>query len=112
MDARVRQFRRCRRSGTCPTDLRRLAVGYARERVAAGESAEAAATELGVRFSTLKRWLRDSSSSFGAIELVASSRVRTAGGDRTCGAVLWTRQGHRVIGLDLDGLVRVLQVLG
>lgn len=112
MDARVRQFRRCRRSGTCPKDLRRLAVGYARERVATGERAESAATELGVRLSTLERWLRDSSGSFGAIELVPSSRVVTTEGDRTCNAVLWTRQGHRVIGLDLEGLVRVLRVLG
>ncbi len=31
MDARVRQFRRRRRSGKCPKDVRTLAVGYVRE---------------------------------------------------------------------------------
>jgi hypothetical protein len=65
MDARVRQFRRRRRSGKCPKDERALAVGYARERVAEGKSAETAARELGVGCSTMDRWLRDSSSSVG-----------------------------------------------
>ena len=112
MDARVRQFRRCRRSGTCPKDLRKLAMAYARERAGGGDGVETAAIELGVGVLTLERWLRDSSSSFGAIELVPPSRSDRIEGDRVCGAVLWTRQGHRVTGLDLDGLVRVLQVLG
>jgi len=110
MDARVRQFRRRRRSGKCPKDARLLAVGYARERVAEGERAKTVATELGVRVSTLERWLRDSSGYFGQIELVPPSLASIEGGSGR--AVLVTRQGHRVIGLNLDGLVDVLRILG
>jgi hypothetical protein len=112
MDARVRQFRRRRRSGKCPKDVRTLAVGYARERVAEGESAKTAARELDLGCSTLERWLRDSSSTFGPIELVPSSRAVASFEGGSGGAVLVTRQGHRVIGLDLDGLAQVLRVLG
>ena len=89
-----------------------LAVGYARERVAEGESAETAARELGVGCSTMDRWLRDSSSSFGPIELVPPSRAVASLESGSGRAVLVTRQGHRVIGLDLDGLVQVLRGLG
>lgn len=40
MGARVRQFRRRRRSGKCPKYVRALALGYVRERVGGGESAK------------------------------------------------------------------------
>ena len=62
-------------------------MAYARERAGGGDGVETAAIELGVGVLTLERWLRDSSSCFGAIELVPPSRSDRIEGDRVCGGV-------------------------
>ncbi len=105
MDQRVREFRRLRggRPGRVGAQARGLAVSYAREAMATGQSVKAVALELRILPETLVKWL-PSLAVFRSVEVAPASvasgvlRVRT-------------RSGHEVEGLDVDGAARLLLAL-
>ena len=115
MDKRVVEFRKIaervrdgRKGGSrpYPDKAKVLAVEYARERVASGESYSAIAAELGIAQTTITGWLEPGSRSFRPVR-VATDRVRK----RPNRAVLVTPSGVRVEGLSVAEVIRVLGAL-
>ena len=91
-----------------PENLRREIAAYARHRRSEGVKVSDIARETGVSGESVRRW---SSSKETRLRALVPVRVRTeaVGHD---GIIIHTAQGHRVTGLDVDGAVRFLRILG
>lgn len=87
-----------------PAEFRTQAVAVARRLRSQGFSMARIARDLGVRPKTLLIWLRQRRDSRMRPVIVAPLAA-----DPTVRPVLTTAQGHRVEGLDLETLVRVLR---
>ena len=123
MNDAIRQLRRDARQlthGKVPTAVRypaafqTAAVALARPRLSRGVSIARVARELGLPSQALGRWLRRPPVASGVrprdvIRPVAV--VSAAGAGLPTRLVLHTPQGHRVEGLDRDGLIAVLRAL-
>jgi len=93
-----------------PDEFRRAAVRLARLRVGPGRSVAHLARDLRVSEPTLTKWLRPPvGPGLRPVTVVAAPTPAGAG---VSGAVLVTRQGLRVEGLDRDTLIAVLRALG
>ncbi|MFQ5472709.1 MAG: hypothetical protein ACE5FA_07490 [Dehalococcoidia bacterium] len=91
-----------------PQSLRREIADYARHRRSEGGKVSDIAREAGVSEESVRRW---SSSKRTRSRALVPVRVR-AEGSASNGIVIHTAQGHRVTGLDVDGAVRFLRILG
>jgi hypothetical protein len=92
-------------------ELKRLAVGYARDAIRSGSSVWPVSKELGVWFRTLQRWLNETK---GSTRATPSFRpVEVQAGAETYGVAIRvrTRSGHEVSGLDLASAVALLRGL-
>jgi predicted transcriptional regulator len=98
-----------RRGARIPEDLRREIGAYARRRRAAGAGVGEIAQETGVSGESVRRWA--GTAARGEEISVVPVRVRAAA-NGGIGVVVQTAAGHRVTGLDLEGAVRVLRMLG
>jgi transposase-like protein len=95
-----------------PAAFQAAAVGLARPRLRHGLSIARVARELGLPSQALGRWLRRLPTASGPrargrlrpVAVVPAAAVVAA-------PVLFTSQGHRVEGLDRDGLIAVLRAL-
>ena len=108
MDRRVREFRKLarRRGGRLyPAELKQLAVGYARDAMAAGSSVWPVSKELGVWFQTLQAWMREAPS-FRPVEVESAAPEPSGSGLR-----IRTRSGHEVTGLAVADAVVLLRGL-
>jgi transposase-like protein len=98
-----------------PTAFQAAAVALARPRLGRGRSIARVARELGLPSQALRRWLRRPpaapvSTPRGLVRPVAVVPAAALSG-APAGLVLVTPQGHRVDGLDRDGLIAVLRAL-
>ena len=111
IDERVRRFRGARREGRCSMELRKLAVEYARERVAEGTAIADVARELGTTPATLRNWMKPTEPEFRPVDMVGPLPPWV--GERTWPALtLVTPAGFRLEGLDVVAAARLLQLLG
>ena len=93
-----------------PDEFRRAAVRLARRHLEPGRSVARLARKLRVSEPTLAKWLRQPAlPGLRPVAIAAASTPEGAAGIR---AVLITRQGLRVEGLDRDTLIAVLRALG
>jgi hypothetical protein len=97
------------RGARIPRDLRRDIAEYARRRRSEGIGLDEIAGNVGVSKESVRRWA-------GRIAppravSVVPVRVRAEAAEHT-GLVIQTAHGHRVTGLDLEGAVRLLRILG
>ena len=121
MDDRIRRLRteahrlargRVPRAVRYPAAFRAAAVALAGPRLARGGSIARVARDLGLPTQSLGRWLRLPPASPGAaLRPVALTPERELAPPPAAGLVLLTAQGHRVEGLDRDGLLAVLRAL-
>jgi hypothetical protein len=92
-----------------PRDLRRDIAEYARRRRAEGIGLDEIAGTVGVSKESVRRWVgKIAPPRAGAVVPV---RVRAEAAGPT-GILIHTAHGHRVTGLDLEGAVRLLRMLG
>ncbi len=100
-----------------PLDVRTQVTELAAAEVAAGRSVTATARALGIAGPTLSRWLEASGEptrrpGFVPVVLRSSTAVATPASEAVSGRLaVVTPSGFRVEGLDLDGVVTVLQRL-
>lgn len=97
----------------CPEELRARVVAYVEVRRGEGASFRKIGRELGISSTAVRRWLRREPGG-GRGELVP---VRVAGGAHAPGwsvggVTVVSPRGWRVEGLDLEGVVALLEVLG
>ena len=93
-----------------PDAFRRAAVHLARRDQQHGGSVARLARAIGVSEPTLTKWLRPPAEA--VLRPVAVLAAPSPDGAASIGAVLITRQGLRVEGLDRDTLIAVLRALG
>ena len=123
MDDRIRRLRsdahhlargKVPRAVRYPAAFRAAAVALAGPRLERGGSIARVARDLGLPIQSLGRWLRLPPAAPAApgapLRPVAVTPEPTAAPTRA-GLVLLTPQGHRVEGLDPDGLIAVLRAL-
>lgn len=91
-----------------PEELKALAVSYVTEKRAAGVSVKHLAEELGISLDTLWTWLGARSARVARFRPV---QVVSADVGPSAGLTLRTANGHRVEGLDVPTLVRLLRDL-
>lgn len=119
MDRRVKEFRRetarpeRQDTGRRYTEsARALAVSFAQDAVARGESVAAAASALGISAQTLTYWISRSAMGSRAalvpVEVIANEGTRV---ERADGVVVTLPNGIVISGLDVDGAVAVLRGL-
>jgi transposase-like protein len=94
-----------------PTAFRTAALAVARPRLARGVSIARVARDLGLPMQSLGRWLRLPTPTAAALRPVAVTSEPAAALRPPADLVLFTAQGHRVDGLDRDGLIAVLRAL-
>lgn len=104
------------RTTAYPVELRDLAVGYVKARVAAGGSAGGACRELGIGTDTFRRWSAESTpaparaiGAFRPVNLAAAAPVATQQANHI---VVYGPSGLRIEGLDVAGLAELLRRLG
>jgi transposase-like protein len=93
-----------------PVAFRAAALALARPRLGRGVAVARVARDLGVPTQCLGRWLRAQPSA-APLRRVAVAPEPEAAPRPPAGLVLLTPQGHRVEGLDRDGLIAVLRAL-
>jgi transposase-like protein len=93
-----------------PAAFRAAAVALAGPRLERGGSIARVARDLGLPIQSLGRWVR-LSMPVAPLRPVAVTPERKAAPPPQAGFVLLTAQGHRVEGLDRDGLIAVLCAL-
>ena len=121
MDDRIRRLRteahqlargKVPRAIRYPATFRAAAVALAGPRLERGGSIARVARDLGLPIQSLGRWLRPPMPTPPApLRPVAVTPEREAAPPPQAGLVLFTPQGHRVEGLDRDGLIAVLRAL-
>jgi transposase-like protein len=121
MDDRIRQLRteahqlargRVPRAVRYPAAFRAAALALARPRLGRGVAIARVARELGLSTQCLGRWLHQQPPTPQApLRPVTVVHAPEAGPRESAGLVLLTAQGHRVEGLDRDGLIAVLRAL-
>ena len=91
-----------------PKELLQKLLSYAVARRRQGASIVAVATELGIHFATLARWLGEKKSGrrFERVDAGAAPKVAARS---LCGLVVHGPRGLRIEGLDLDGVVELLR---
>jgi transposase-like protein len=95
-----------------PAAFRAAAVALAGPRLERGGSIARVGRDLGLPIQSLGRWLRlPPAPSAALLRPVAVTPEPTAAPHPPAGLVLLTPQGHRVEGLDRDGLIAVLRAL-
>jgi len=119
MNERARRFRqgaraenrgRTGRAVRYSERLREDAVTFARQERSRGRSLSAIARDLGVAANNVARWVRSARSA--RFERVAVTRdVVEERGATVSAVILTTASGHRVEGLNLEGLVAVIRAL-
>jgi transposase-like protein len=119
MDDRIRRLRteahqlarrKVPRAIRYPAAFRAAAVALAGPRLEHGGSIARVARDLGLPIQSLGRWLRPSIPA-APLRPVAVTPEGEAVPPPPAGLVLLTVQGHRVEGLDRDGLIAVLRAL-
>lgn len=119
MDDRIRRLRseahqlaggKVRRAIRYPAAFRAAAVALAGPRLKRGGSIARVARDLGLPIQSLGRWVRPPTPP-APLRPVAVTPEREAALPPPAGLVLLTAQGHRVEGLDRDGLIAVLRAL-
>jgi len=93
-----------------PAGFRAAAVALAGPRLERGGSIARVARDLGLPIQSLGRWLRTPTPA-ALLRPVAVTPEREAVAPLPAALVLLTAQGHRVEGLDRDGLIAVLRAL-
>jgi transposase-like protein len=120
MDDRIRQLRteaqqlargRVPRAVRYPAAFRAAALALARPRLGHGEAIARVARDLGLSTQCLGRWLHRPPTPPAPLRPVAVTPEREAAASPPARLVLLTPQGHRVEGLDRDGLIAVLRAL-
>jgi transposase-like protein len=118
MDDRLRRLRaeaqqlargKVPRAVRYPAAFRAAAVALAGPRLKRGGSIARVARDLGLPIQSLGRWMRPPTPA--ALRPVAITPEQEAAPSPAAGLVLLTAQGHRVEGLDRDGLIAVLRAL-
>jgi hypothetical protein len=118
MDDRIRQLRvqarqlthgKVPRAVRYPVAFRAAALAVARPRVGRGVAIARVARDLGVSTQCLGRWLRTRPGPAPLRRVAVAPEPEAP--RPPFGLVLLTPQGHRVEGLDRDGLVAVLRAL-
>jgi transposase-like protein len=94
-----------------PAAFRAAALALARPRLARGVSIARVAGDLGLPMQSLGRWLRLPTAKATALRPVALTPEPAAAGCPPTALVLVLAQGHRVEGLDREGLIAVLRAL-
>jgi transposase-like protein len=95
-----------------PAAFRAAALALARPRLARGSSIARVARDLGLPTQRLGRWLQaPPPPPAAALRPVAVTPTPAMAPRAPAGLVLLTPQGHRVEGLDRDGLIAVLRAL-
>ena len=99
-----------------PAAFRAAALALARPRLSRGRSIACVARDLGLPSQALGRWLRRPPAApeprpRGVLRPVAVVPAAATVSASPTAPVLLTRQGHRVEGLDRDGLIAVLRAL-
>ena len=97
-----------KRGGRLPEKLRREIAEYARHRRSEGVKVSEIARETGVSEESVRRW---SAATQTRLRALVPVRVRSEATESN-GIVIHTAQGHRVTGLDMEGTVRLLRILG
>jgi transposase-like protein len=119
MDDRIRRLRteahqlvrgKVPRAIRYPAAFRATAVALARPRLGRGVAVARVARDLGLPTQCLGRWLRAQPAA-APLRRVAVAPEREAAPALPARLVLLTPQGHRVEGLDRDGLIAVLRAL-
>jgi transposase-like protein len=119
MDDRLRRLRaeahqlargKVPRAVRYPAAFRAAAVGLAGPRLERGGSIARVARDLGLPIQSLGRWVRRPTPA-APLRPVAVAPEREVAPPPPAGLVLLTSQGHRVEGLDRDGLIAVLRAL-
>jgi transposase-like protein len=119
MDDRIRRLRseahqlargKVPRAIRYPAAFRAAAVALAGPRLERGSSIARVAGDLGLPIQSLGRWMRPLTPT-APLRPVAVTPEREAVPPPPAGLVLLTAQGHRVEGLDRDGLIAVLGAL-
>ena len=97
------------------SDLRAEALSLAREATSQGVSLGALERRLGLGSGTLRRWLSASSGErqpMRAVELVSDPSESAQLTEQDRSLILVTVAGHRIEGLSLEEVSRLLEVLG
>jgi transposase-like protein len=94
-----------------PAAFRIAALALARPRLARGGSIAGVARDLGLPSQSLGRWLQARPPTPPVLRPVAVTPAPAVALRPPAGLVLLTPQGHRVEGLDRDGLIAVLRAL-
>lgn len=119
MDDRIRRLRteahqlargKVPRAVRYPAAFRAGAVALAGPRLARGGSIARVARDLGLPIQSLGRWVRRPTPAT-RLRPVAVTPEHEAACSSPAGLVLLTVQGHRIEGLDPDGLIAVLRAL-
>jgi hypothetical protein len=120
MDDRIRQLRaeahqlargRVPRAVRYPAAFRAAALALARPRLGRGVAMARVARDLGLATQCLGRWLHRPPTARAPLRPVTVIPAPEAGSRASASLVLLTPQGHRVEGLDRDGLIAVLRAL-
>jgi hypothetical protein len=91
-----------------PKGLLEKLLSYTVARRRQGASIVEVASELGINFRTLARWLGErKASSFGRVEVVAAKAITAAAGAPTI--VVHGPRGLRIEGLDLTGVAELVR---
>ncbi len=96
-----------RRGVRLPRDLQREIADYAQRRRSAGVRVSEIARETGVSEESVRRWTTNRARALSVVPV----RLQ-ANGTAGTGIVIHTAQGHRVTGLDVEGAVQVVRILG
>lgn len=111
-EIRRHKRRRAHPSVHYPREMRRRIVGLVRSEQARGTGLLKLARELGVSVNTLRRWREEPEVGRGLEKIVLVEDARRPGNQREHALpVLVTRQGHRVEGLDMESLAKLLEAL-
>jgi len=119
MDDRIRRLRsdahqlargKVPRAVRYPAAFRAAAVALAGPRLERGGSIARVARDLGLPIQSLGRWVRPPTLAT-PLRPVAVTAERETAPRPPAGLVLLTPQGHRIEGLDRDGLIAVLRAL-
>jgi len=97
-----------RRGVRLPEKLRREVADYARHRRSEGVKVSDIARETGVSGESVRRW---SCAKRTRLRALVPVRVRAEAPGHD-GIIIHTAHGHRVTGLDIEGVVRLLRGLG
>lgn len=89
--------------------LRAMAVEFVLKRKSEGGSFRSAAKTLGISENSLQRWMKEERKSpqFKRVDIVPETSIN----QDVQKPVLITSQGHRVEGLDIDGMAALLRIL-